>query len=119
VSKSIRTRFHQMWPAKSNKKQVNLDDPATTLALLKLNAVVGVKGLFSQQGVLKSIGITCAICHSTVDNSFAPGIGHRLDGWPNRDLNVGKIITLAPQPTPLTDVLGISADELKKALLAW
>src|SRR6476660_4492923 len=71
--------------------RVNLDDPATTLALLKLNAVVGVKGTFQADGSLKSVGITCALCHSTVDNSFASGIGQRLDGWANRDLNVGAI----------------------------
>src|SRR5215213_6010609 len=64
---------------------INLNDPATTLELLKLNAVVGVKGNFNQSGALQSIGITCASCHSTVDNSFAPGIGKRLDAWPNRD----------------------------------
>src|SRR5215468_4563949 len=67
---------------------VNLNDPATTLALLKLNAVVGVKGFFDNDGNLSSVGIECALCHSTVDNSLAPGIGHRLDGWANRDLNV-------------------------------
>src|SRR5215472_7173573 len=67
---------------------VNLNDPATTLALLKLNAVVGVKGFFDSNGKLNSVGIECALCHSTVDNSLAPGIGHRLDGWANRDLNV-------------------------------
>ena len=60
--------------------QVNLDDPATTLALLKLNAVVGVSGLFNADGGIRSIGITCAFCHSTVDDALAPGIGHRLDG---------------------------------------
>jgi len=59
--------------------RVNLDDPATTLALLKLNAVVGVKGTFKADGSLQSVGITCALCHSTVDNSFAPGIGQRLE----------------------------------------
>jgi hypothetical protein len=102
------------------QQQVNLDDPATTLELLKLNAVVGVKGFFGDdKTTLKSVGITCAICHSTVDDAFAPGIGHRLDGWPNRDLDIGKIITLAPDPKPLTDRLGIGGDELKKALLAW
>src|SRR5215472_5572432 len=69
--------------------QVNLDDPATTLALMKLNAVVGITGFFNPDGTLRSMGIQCALCHSTVDNSFAPGIGHRLDGWANRDLNVG------------------------------
>src|SRR5438132_296039 len=68
---------------------------------------------------VRSVGITCALCHSTVDDAFAPGIGHRLDGWPNRDLNVGQIITLAPNLKPLTDRLGISEEDLKKALLAW
>ena len=87
------------------KGQVNLDDPATTLALLKLNAVVGVTGFFNTNGSLKSIGIQCALCHSTVDDSFAPGIGRRLDGWPNRDLNVGVIVSLAPDLQPVADLL--------------
>jgi hypothetical protein len=100
-------------------KQVNMDDPATTVALLKLDAVVGVKGFLTPDGKLKSVGITCAICHSTVDDAFAPGIGKRLDGWPNRDLDVGKIITLAPELKPLTDRLGVSEADLKKALLSW
>src|SRR5215467_4867894 len=69
--------------------KVDLNDPAVTLALLKLNAVVGVKGFFDSNGTLSSVGIQCALCHSTVDNSLVPGIGHRLDGWANRDLNVG------------------------------
>ena len=68
------------------KGRVNLDDPATTLALIKLDAVVGVKGTFNQDGSLRSMGISCALCHSTVDDSFAPGIGKRLDGWNNQDL---------------------------------
>ena len=79
--------------------QVNLQDPATTVALLQLGAVVGVKGTVETvNGAprLTRVGITCALCHSTVDNSFAPGIGHRLDGWPNRDLNVGLIVSLSP-----------------------
>ena len=67
--------------------QVDLDSPDTTLALLDLNAVIGVTGFKDGNGGLKSIGIQCEICHSAVDNSFAPGIGHRLDGWPNRDLD--------------------------------
>lgn len=78
---------------------VNLTDPATTVALLKLNAVVGVKGTVENiNGTdrLTHVGITCALCHSTVDNSFAPGIGKRLDGWANRDLDPGKIIALSP-----------------------
>jgi hypothetical protein len=100
-------------------KQVNMDDPATTVALLKVNAVVGVKAFLNPDGSAKAMGITCALCHSTVDDAFAPGIGRRLDGWPNRDLNVGKIISLAPELKPLTDRLGVSAAELKKVLLSW
>jgi mono/diheme cytochrome c family protein len=78
---------------------VDLKDPATTIALLKLNAVVGVKGTVETangKDTLTRVGITCALCHSTVDDSFAPGIGKRLDGWPNRDLNPGAIIALSP-----------------------
>jgi len=76
---------------------VDVNDPAVTMQLLALNAVVGVVGTVSANGTtLESIGITCAFCHSTVDNSLAPGIGHRLDGWPNRSLNVGAIIALSP-----------------------
>jgi mono/diheme cytochrome c family protein len=78
---------------------VSLTDPATTIALLKLNAVIGVKGTIQTVGgkdTLTRVGFTCALCHSTVDNSFAPGIGKRLDGWPNRDLNVGAIVALSP-----------------------
>jgi hypothetical protein len=85
--------------------QVNLDDPATTLALLELNSVVGLTGFFNNQGNLQSVGIQCALCHSTVDNSFAPGIGHRLDGWANRDLNVGAIVALSPTLKPVADLL--------------
>src|SRR2546423_8925798 len=75
--------------------KVDLNDPATTLALMKLNAVVGVTGRFDGNGRLTSMGVQCAICHSTVDDSFSPGIGHRLDGGPNRDLNVGATSSLA------------------------
>jgi cytochrome c peroxidase len=99
--------------------KVNLDDPATTLALLKLNAVVGLKAFFNDQGTLSSLGITCAFCHSTVDDSFAPGIGKRLDGWPNRDLNVGAIVSLAPNKTPLTSLLGVDEATLNRVLAAW
>lgn len=76
--------------------QVDLKDPAVTIQLLKLDAVVGVAGKLSGSGQLKSVGITCALCHSTVDNSFAAGIGRRLDGWANLDLNVGAIVALSP-----------------------
>ena len=83
--------------------KVDLTSPATTVALLKLGAVVGIEGKVETAGgkdTLVRVGITCALCHSTVDNSFAPGIGKRLDGWPNRDLNVGAIIALSPAITP-------------------
>jgi cytochrome c peroxidase len=99
--------------------KVDLNDPAVTLALLKLNAVVGVKGLFDGGGRLTSVGLTCASCHSVVDDSFAPGIGRRLDGWPNRDLNVGAIIGLAPNKKPLTDVLGVDEATVDKVLASW
>jgi hypothetical protein len=99
--------------------KVNLNDPKTTLALLKLNAVVGVKGIFNRGGRLTSMGITCAVCHSTVDDSFAPGIGKRLDGWPNRDLNVGAIVDLAPNKKQITDLLGVDEATLHKVLTSW
>jgi mono/diheme cytochrome c family protein len=98
---------------------VNLNDPATTLALLKLNSVVGVTGFFNDQGTLRGVGIQCALCHSTVDNSLAPGIGHRLDAWPNRDLNVGAIISLAPDLTHFTDLLGVDANTVRTVLATW
>ena len=99
--------------------RVNLDDPATTLALLKLGAVVGVKGTFSDSGSLQSVGITCALCHSTVDNSFAPGIGRRLDGWANRDLNVGAITALSPNLRPVADLLGVDEATVRTVLQSW
>lgn len=99
--------------------RVNLNDPATTLALLKLNSVVGVTGFFNEQGTLRSMGIQCAFCHSTVDDSLAPGIGHRLDGWPNRQLNVGAIVSLAPNLAPFTDLLGVDANTVKTVLGTW
>jgi len=98
---------------------VNLNDPATTIALLKLNAVVGVKGNFNTQGNLQSIGITCASCHSTVDNSFAEGIGKRLDGWPNRDLNVGAVISLTDNAQPIADLLHVDEATLRTVLGLW
>jgi mono/diheme cytochrome c family protein len=83
--------------------KVDLESPATTVTLLKLNAVVGLKGTVKIVGGkdrLVRLGITCALCHSTVDDSFSPGIGHRKDGWPNRDLDVGAVIALSPAITP-------------------
>lgn len=99
--------------------KVDLDDPATTLALLKLNAVVGVAGIFSDDGKLKSMGIQCALCHSTVDNSFAPGIGRRLDGWANRDLNVGAIVALAPDLSVVSSLLGADERTVRQVLQSW
>jgi hypothetical protein len=99
--------------------EVDLDDPATTIALLKLNAVVGVTAFANPDGSVKSMGIQCAFCHSTVDDSFVPGIGKRLDGWPNRDLNVGAIVSLAPNLSPFTDLLGVDADTVRKVLASW
>jgi len=99
--------------------EVNLDDPAVTLALLRLNAVVGVTGFFDAGGGLRSMGIQCALCHSTVDDSFAPGIGHRLDGFAARDLNVGAIVSLAPDLRPVARQLGTDVATVKKVLAAW
>jgi len=99
--------------------KVDLKDPATTLALLKLDAVVGVKGTFDAGGKLTAVGIRCSLCHSTVDDSFAPGIGRRRDGWPNRDLDVGTIISLAPNLSPVEKLLGVDNATLKKVLTSW
>jgi hypothetical protein len=99
--------------------QVNLDDPATTLGLLKLNAVIGVTGVFQSTGNLRSIGIQCALCHSSVDNSLAPGIGHRLDGWANQDLNVGAIVNLAPDLSSVATLLGVPEATVRTVLIAW
>ncbi|MER9183474.1 hypothetical protein [Mesorhizobium sp. M0767] len=103
-----------------DKGEVDLTDPASTLLLLKANAVVGVTGFFAEDGkTLTSVGIQCAVCHSTVDDAYAPGIGHRLDGWPNRDLNIGAVVALAPDLTAFTEMLQISEAEVKKAVEAW
>jgi hypothetical protein len=87
--------------------KVDLTSPATTAALLKMNAVVGLQATVDSSNHITGLGVTCALCHSTVDNSVMPGIGRREDGWPNRDLNVGAIIALSPS---------LSAD--KKAVYA-
>jgi hypothetical protein len=99
--------------------KVDLNDPASTLVLLKANAVVGVTGRFGSDGQLTSLGVQCAFCHSTVDDSFAPGIGHRLDGWANRDLNVGAIVALAPDLSAFTNLLGVDEPTVKKVLASW
>jgi hypothetical protein len=112
--------------------RINLDDPAVTLALLKLNAVLGVTGEFNARGTLTSVGIQCAFCHSTVDDSHPslcagavtpnPGtgcIGHRLDGWANRDLNVGAIVALAPDLSAFASLLSTSQDAVRTVLRSW
>jgi hypothetical protein len=99
--------------------KVNMDDPASTVALLKANAVVGVTAFLNADGSAKSVGIQCSLCHSTVDDSFAPGIGKRLDGWGNRDLNVGAIVAIAPNLKPFTDLLGVDAAAVKTVLNSW
>jgi hypothetical protein len=98
--------------------RVNLDDPAITLALLKVDAVVGVKGFFAGDR-LRSIGITCALCHSTVDNALAAGIGNRLDGWAARDLDVGAIINLAPDLSAFASLLGVDDATVRKVFASW
>jgi len=99
--------------------RVDLKNPATTLELLKLDAVVGVTGFFDEQGTITSMGIQCAFCHSTVDDSFSKGIGRRLDGWANRDLNVGAIVAMAPRLEPVAQVLGTDVATVRKVLNSW
>jgi hypothetical protein len=105
--------------ARLRQGKVDLTNPATTLALLELDAVIGVKGFFDRNRKLTSVGVQCSLCHSTVDNAFAPGIGRRLDGWPNRDLNVGAIMALAPDLSPLTNALGVDAETVRAVLHSW
>ena len=99
--------------------KVDLDSPAVTLALLKLDAVVGVKGQFNNHGQFQSVGITCALCHTQVDDSLAPGIGRRLDGWANRDLNVGAIIAAAPDLSPFATLLSTDENTVRTVLNSW
>jgi hypothetical protein len=112
--------------------EVNLNDPATTVTLLRQNAVVGVTAFFNEAGGVRSVGIQCAICHSTVDDSarelcppsVQPNvgtgcIGRRLDGWPNRDLNIGAIVALAPDVSPYTTLLGVNESAVRQVLQSW
>jgi hypothetical protein len=98
---------------------VSFDSPETTLELLRADAVVGVRGVFDKDKNLISIGITCALCHSTVDDSFMKGIGRRLDGWPNRDLNVGAVAGMAPDLRAFMDLLHVDEATVRKVLSAW
>ena len=99
--------------------RVNLDDAAVTLDLLRLNAVVGVTGFFDAKRNLASIGIQCALCHSTVDDSLAPGVGHRLDAWANRDLDVGAIVAPSPDLSAVASLLGVDDPTVRKVLASW
>jgi hypothetical protein len=99
--------------------QVDLNDPGSTLELLRHDSVVGVKGFFDGTGHLRSIGIQCALCHSNVDNSVSPGIGKRRDGWANRDLDVGSIIALAPNLMPVARILSTDEATVRNVLHTW
>ena len=99
--------------------KVVMDDPASTVLLLRANAVVGVTAFMNADGRARSIGIQCALCHSTVDDSFAPGIGQRLDGWGNRDLNIGAIVATAPNLEPFSKLLGVDVATVKAVLNSW
>ena len=101
-------------------RSVDLDKVETTLELLRANAVVGVTGFFDKDTRrLTSLGVQCALCHSTVDDSLAKGIGRRLDGWPNRDLNIGAIVASAPTLKPFADLLGTDEATVRKVLTSW
>lgn len=95
------------------------DDPATTIELLKTDAIVGLKGFFDAKGGLRSIGINCSLCHSTVDNAHALGVGNRLDGWPNRDLDFGRIMSLSPNLKVISDRIGVDTASVAKTLAGW
>jgi mono/diheme cytochrome c family protein len=98
---------------------VSLEDPKTTLELLRADSVVGVKGIFDSDKRMVSVGITCAVCHSTVDDGFAKGMGSRLDGWPNRDLDIGAVVAMAPTVKPFADLLGVDEATVRKVLKSW
>ena len=99
--------------------KVDMDDPSTTLSLIKLNAVLGVVGTFDTGGRMTKVGLTCAVCHSTVDDAFAPGIGHRQDGFGNRDLNPGAIIASTPNVALVAKSLNVDVATAKKVLNSW
>jgi hypothetical protein len=101
-----------------SRHTIDLNDPANTLALIDAKAVVGVVPA-PNKSARQAIGITCALCHSTVDDSFAPGIGHRLDGWPNRDLNVGAIVNLSPDLSVVANLLGVDQQTVRTVLQSW
>jgi mono/diheme cytochrome c family protein len=98
----------------------SLDEVQTTLELLKADAVVGVKAFYDGNGLRPTrIGITCALCHSTVNDALTKGIGNRLDGWPNRDLNYGAIVAFAPSVKPIVQALQLDEATIRKVLRSW
>jgi cytochrome c5 len=99
--------------------KVDLDSVDTTLTLLQAKAVVGVTGIFDSSKKLVSMGIQCSLCHSTVDDSLAPGVGHRRDGWANRDLNVGAIVNLSPDLSAVSSLLGAPDATVRAVLTGW
>ncbi len=98
---------------------VDLEDPVVTQELLRSFAVLGVVANVDSDGNIDDVGITCALCHSTVDDSIAPGVGNRLDGWANRDLNVGGIVAAAPTVQPFADLLGVDQETVRAVLNGW
>lgn len=105
--------------SKLRQGTVDLNDPAITVELLRLNAVVGLTGFFDRSKNLTAVGIQCALCHSTVDDSLAPGMGNRLDAWANRDLNVGAIVNLSPDLSAVAAVLGVDEPTVRRVLASW
>jgi hypothetical protein len=101
------------------RQRVDLNAPSTTMALLKADSIVGLKGFFNSDGSMRSVGITCALCHSTVDNSVMAGVGRRLDGWANRDLNVGAIVAFAPDLSAFATLLGVDQSTVRTVLNSW
>jgi hypothetical protein len=99
--------------------RVDLDSPEVTLDLLRAKAIVGLSGNADGKGGLVSVGMQCALCHSTVDNSVADGVGRRLDGWANRDLDMGALMALAPTLQPLAELLGVDESALRATLATW
>jgi mono/diheme cytochrome c family protein len=99
--------------------RIDLQDPALTIAAVDAGAVVGVSGKRDPSGGLSTVGIQCSLCHSTVDDAVAPGIGRRLDGWPNRDLNVGEIIALAPDLSAVADLLQTDQATVRTVVRSW
>ena len=104
--------------ARARAGTVSLTDPAVTVELLAARAIVGVTA-FTQGSQVTGVGFQCALCHSNVDDSVLPGVGRRLDGWPNRDLNVGAIIALAPDLTPFTELLQLDDATVRSVLNSW